>query len=196
MKIKVLTIGFFAFIGSLLSCNNNAAGDSVPETSVQNTDTSKFYPVKDFLQSQIQDLSSIPYFIYELHKEDNKAQDSSLVTATELAAYTGKFTAYDINDPALKPQFKESVFFDASLGTLTLSYSTKATNVPLKDVEVLMDENSKEVKMIFMSFQTSYTDSVVFERLGWEKNKSFYINRMIQSEKGIVKTVTKKVIWK
>ncbi len=91
------------------------------------------------------------------------------------------FLTSDINDPAVKTNYKESVFFDETTNNYTLSYATTNKDLEIQNAEVLLQEDGKKVKRILIRKFVNYADSSVIEQLSWKPGESFRINRSVSN---------------
>lgn len=157
-------------------------GKPTPTAVKETKDNTKFFQVNEYIESQINEVNRSPYFIYELNiigtNKDSTAIDNKIFN--ELAK---QFLQVNINDPALKSNYKESVFFDETTKNFNISYSTANKDLEIQNVDVLLQENGETVKRIFIKKFLNYTDSSAVEQLIWKPNESFQIIRLVQSSK-------------
>jgi hypothetical protein len=142
-------------------------------------DTIKFFQVSEYIKSQVKEVNSTPYYIYKLTTEGDK-KDSTPITNVETTEIANQFTDPDLNDPANKRFYKESVFFDETTKNYSVSYSTTNKDLVLQNVDVLLKEDGKTVKRVFLRKFYNYDDSSAIEQLSWKPNESFQINRLVQ----------------
>lgn len=177
------------------SCNTKQDGAADAPTVAATPDSVKFYPVKDYLSSQIQELNTTPYFIYKITMESGKKDSTVLSNKNDLKYWTDKFLAFDISDPSVKKYYKEEIFNDATLGTLTVTYTAVKTDLPVQTVHVLLDGEANKVKHIFINTKTVSDDSTVIEKLGWNARKSCFVNRIVLAKNASEKTQQNNIIW-
>jgi hypothetical protein len=137
-----------------------------------------FYPLTQYLDSQIREVVTTPYFIYGIKTTIGKT-DSFLITSEQFRSLADEFIKDDPSKSAVKNLYKETVFGDASTQSITFNYSTSNPDLPLKSADILLDDNSQSVKRIFLSKQYKRNDSSVQMKLGWTPNESFFINRTV-----------------
>lgn len=190
MKILLLSgIAGCLFVGS--SC-----GGPVQRKQKENTagDTSKYYPLRSFLQEQVQyvDLRNFP--IYRITVKDGR-RDSVSMRKEDFLSMAAAFLQRDLSEPGLKSKYTETVFQDQSTGSLTLNYSPLATSLPVKSIDILLDENTHAVKRVFIRAAYTRGDTSITEQYSWKANKSFQLNRTLQTSKGFTSTETNFVNW-
>ena len=157
------------------SCKGNTAKESEPASN----DTTKYFQVAEYIQSQVKEINGTPFFIYKLTIEGDK-KDSTTISNEETSELAKQFTKPDLNDRSIKKYYTESVFFDETTKTFSINYSTTNKELELQNVDVLLKEDGKTVKKIFLRKFFNYSDSSVIEQLSWKPNESFQINRLVQ----------------
>jgi hypothetical protein len=154
-------------------------GNPEKATEAASNDTTKFFQVADFIQSQVKEINSTPFFIYKLTAEGDK-KDSTSITNTETSELARQFTKPDLNNRSIKKYYTESVFFDETTKTFTINYSTTNKELELQNVDVILKEDGKTVKRILLRKFLNYSDSSAIEQLSWKPNERFQINRLVQ----------------
>lgn len=161
----------------LWGCKNKPAAPPVQPTAA--ADTTKFFQVRDYLQSQLNEVSKTPYFIYRIDVVNGK-KDSIAITSESFAEVAKQFLQPDINDSSIKSFYTENVFHDQTTKTYTLSYTTTNKELPVQNMDVLLNEDAQTVKRIFIRKFYNYSDSSAIEQLSWKPNESFSVNRLVQ----------------
>jgi hypothetical protein len=161
----------FLLLGLLLclaACRQKQQAQSPP---VYRNDTIPFFPVKDFLESQVRKVDSIPYFLYAITEKEGQ-KDSAAVSREAFRQAMAAFLQYDISAPAVKKYYNESVFNDESTHSYTLHYATGNKALPVQTVDVLLSQDDQHVKRVFMTWVQNSGDSTVFNRLSWKTDAS------------------------
>ncbi|HEX8331124.1 MAG TPA: hypothetical protein VF622_00810 [Segetibacter sp.] len=175
---------------SFASCKGKSAKVSEPASN----DTTKYFQVAEYIQSQVKEISSTPFFIYKLTTEGDK-KDSTPITNAETSELAQQFTKPDLNDHSIKKYYIESVFFDETTKTFSINYSTTNKELELQNVDVILKEDGKTVKRIFLRKFLNYSDSSVIEQLSWKPNESFQIDRLVQLPSQQEVSRQTQVIW-
>lgn len=166
---------FYVFSLFLCSCKNN--NDNTPTT--YNNDSINFFQVKQFIQSQINEVNHTPYYIYKIEIINGK-QDSSAINNVEFNQLSSTFLTPDINEKKLKHYYKESTFEDESTKSFTINYSTLNKELELQSVDIILGEDAKTLKRILARKFINYKDSSAIEQLSWKPGERFMINRSVQ----------------
>src|SRR6476620_1767535 len=176
-KIGCVTILFSLFY---LSCQTKSNHDS---SKANTNDTTKFFQVNQFLQSQIKEVNATPFFIYKIDVI-NGIKDSTPINTSTFNEIARQFLSPDINDEKLKPSYSESIFEDQTTKGFTINYSTKDKELELQSVDILLGEDGQTVKRIFLRKFYNYADSSAIEQLSWKPGESFQVNRSVQKQGG------------
>lgn len=176
MKKSVLGISFFVLC--MMACRNHSAnaGRQVPVA-----DTARFYPLSDFFKSQLQYAKTVSTPIYRITVKDGK-KDSVVLTEEQFNALAAVFLDRNISSPAIKVLYKESVFHDLGTKSYTLNYSPVDKNAVIQGIDVLLDEETNNVKRVFIRSKFYKGDTSIMEQCNWKAYKSFQVNRYLQAE--------------
>jgi hypothetical protein len=175
MKNTLVVCTLFTLL--MVSCRNNTVKVN---DKVSNNDTVKFFQVTQYLQSQVKEVNGTPYFIYKIEINNNK-QDSTPINTAIFNQLSQQFLKPDINDPELKPHYRESIFEDQTTKSFTISYATTNKALELQNLEILLDEDGQTVKRLFLRKFYNYSDSSAIEQLSWKPGESFQVNRSVQN---------------
>jgi hypothetical protein len=174
-----------------MSCRQKDKRSALNSTSA---DTAKFFPVNDFILSDIKDVEQTPYLIYKI-TITNKKKDSSVITREEYKFLADQFLQKDISIPSLKPLYKESVFHDLTTGSYTITYTATEPSLYVKDLSVLLNDQTNKLSRIFMHCMNDSGDSTVIEQYSWKAGKSFSINKYIRRKDGSEWENQNLIVW-
>jgi hypothetical protein len=194
--MKQLAFSLFILMFVLFSCKNKQEQKAAASpASAATADTTKFFDVKGFIEGEIKDVTTTPYFLYTITTRDDKKRDSAHLTTTEFVRLAQEFLAQDITQSELKPSYKEDVFRDLSTKSITFSYSTRNKDLNVQNIDVLLDEESNKVKFIFIRSQKITKDSTVITQFNWKRAKNFLINRSLLRSNGSKYSTQQFVSW-
>ncbi len=177
-----------------LSCHRNGSNPGNANDVTTTKDTTHFFQVNQYLQGQIKQVSSTPFFIYKLDIINGK-KDSSAITTAIFNQISQQFLKPDINDEKLKPNYKESIFEDQTTKSFTISYSTTNKELEVQNIEILLDEDGQTVKRLFIRKFFNYTDSSAIEQLSWKPGERFQVNRSVQKPDNSEASYQTTVVW-
>lgn len=182
---------FVLILSMILSaCSNNAS----KEPEFPSSDSSVFYPEYEFLKTQFNSIDTTLTIMYVYTDSDNKT-DSEIISPEKFIEIAAPFTEYNINDVSVKKYYRETVFNDQTTASNTFSYVSSNASLPVQTVDILLDTTSGDVQHLFMTRSLKKADSTIEEKMGWNTNSSFYINRIIHlSSKEITQRIS--VFWR
>lgn len=167
---------------------------SVPEKA--NTyDTSTFYDVKGFFESEINDVKASPYFISSKIIKDNKKKDSLAITNKDFVVLAKQFLDKDITQKEIKHFYKEDIFRDLTTKSITFSYTTRNQELEIQNLDVLLDEETNKVKFVFIRTYKKEGGASVFTQMNWYKGNSFLINTTVIKSDASKSTTQQYVNW-
>ena len=161
----------------MFSCKNK------PATNNTTTDSSKFYPLADFIQEQMAYVDLRNFEIYQKHQTATKT-DSSIISKEQFKQLAAAFLPLDISTPDKKQSYTETLFHDLSTSSYTLNYKTSQATDLVKNMDILLDEQTKMVKRVFIVSELQKADSNIMEHHSWTANKQFQITRTLETASG------------
>jgi len=186
--------GIFFLIFSLFYCACNQKKSNSTTNKAKKNDTTHFFQVTQYLQSQIAEVNRVPYFIYKIDIINGK-KDSAAINTPVFNRFSAQFLKPDINDKALKKYYTESIFHDQTTKSFTISYSTNNKELEIQNVDILLQEDGQTVKRVFMRKFFNYRNSSAIEQLSWKPNESFQVNRLVQKPGNNEDTYQTNVVW-
>lgn len=191
MKNSILNLlGLLIIIFAGYGCGNKDSDDRVAEDD----DAVKYFPVESFFQQQVKTADSLAIDIYKL-TDSNGLKDSIPLSRAQLKELSEVFTEIGLSDSANKVKYTESSFLDLATNSYTFIYKAKEPSWPIKDITILVDTLSTQVKRVFINKIISNADSTISEKLGWKNNTTFFINRTVSVPGKAERTELITVAW-
>lgn len=175
----------------LIACKNNSTKSESKEFK---SDSIQFFQISNFIQSQLNEIQKTPFFIYKINKTNHK-QDSSSITTQNLITLANPFLHSDITAD-VKKFYKESVFEDLSTKSITFNYSTTKIELPIQNIDVLLNQETQNCKRIFIKKFFASNDTTFSQQLNWKANESFQIiNSFTTTKNNLEQTNQLLVVW-
>lgn len=192
MKYSLIPILMVMLLGN--ACQSDKQKQAATENKMVVADTAKFYPLVAYFKDQIQyvDLRNFP--IYRIQTIDGK-RDSANISKDTFVQLASLFLQRSLGEPGIKIRYKETVFEDLSTSSITLNYSPITDTETVKQIDVLLDNQTRIVKRIFIRSTFQKGDTLINEQCNWKSNKSFQINRSIAYGNGIRKNELTFINW-
>lgn len=168
---------FTIFLALLIAgCGNNGNGTGQSAA----TDTTRFFNLADYIEQQKEEVHRTPFFIYKI-TQTGGTRDSVAIDNSGFDQLAQGFIQADINEPKTKKYYTESIFYDQTTKSYTLSYTTGNKSLEVQHIDVLLAEDAETVKRLFVrKFKTYNGDSSAIEQLSWKPGEQFQIVRMTQ----------------
>jgi hypothetical protein len=175
MKQSVTVLLFFML--ALMACRNHSSNT---KTTAVVADTAKFFPLTAFFKDQLAYAKALHKPAYCITIKDGK-KDSFALNETQFRQWVNIFLQRNIDSPAMKALYRETVFQDLATKSYTLSYSPADGHVPIRSIDILLDEQSSQVKRIFIRSLFNKGDTSINEQCNWKAFKSFQVNRSLRT---------------
>ncbi|MGZ5190050.1 MAG: hypothetical protein ACXWCZ_03465 [Flavisolibacter sp.] len=193
--MKKLLIGF-TFLSIFIGCNNTGT-QTESQLSVDTTTAKAYFPVLDFIKSEIRYVDSLPVGIMKYTTENGKT-DSGYIKQPEFHQLAQEFISPALEKESFEKEFSETSFFDNTTQYSNFLYSTANRNITLHRVDVLskpVDEVYNKVRSIYMEKSFQREDSSFIQKMYWKAGQNFLINTEITTSKPDVITRQVKVVW-
>jgi hypothetical protein len=167
------------------ACNNPQ-----PETKIEpiHTDTTSqnFFPIQDFLKSEIAAVNEASSGIKKYTSTGNK-KDSNYIQLDEFSRLAQEFLPNALNDSIFKKEFKETSFIDKATEGGTFFYSTSNPAIALKRADVVTQKTDSydKVKSIYLE---KISDSIT-KKLYWKPGRNFQIISLTPKGTELIKVV-------
>jgi hypothetical protein len=165
------------------------------KNTVATTDTTSFYPIALYIQSQLKYFDSMRVD-YSVVTTEGAQKDSVTTNVAIVMPIIQAFVDADISDSLQKRNYKESVFLDAGTASLNINYTPLNTSVPIRNIDILMDDQTSVIKRLFIRKQYLNKDTTCTEQLSWKTNEGFTksISKVTNNGVSLNKTITVRVI--
>ena len=189
-RLTFISIIFYACFG-LISCKSNTKQQ--PENK-QETDSTVYYPINDYIRQQVRLVDSIPYYVYRVLVVNGK-KDSTTISRPVFDSLAKLFIVPELEENALRKNFSESVYVDESTNSVTLTYTPKDSNATVQNAMVLLDTTSQNIKWAFINTLQNKGDSTIIQKIGWKGNESCYLNRSVSYADGKRHEMQLNIVW-
>jgi hypothetical protein len=159
------------------------------------SDSTKFFPVSNFIQEDINDVLQTPYLIYKTTEYRPGRKDSSILNREGFESIATEFLKKNITTQELKPYYRETVFHDLSTKSFTITYSTLNHELEVQNILILLNDSTNKLKRIFILCSSTQGDSSIVSQYNWKAGMSFQINRLIKRKDGSSYEELNTVVW-
>lgn len=178
-------------IASMASCRQAAKQETNSEAK------ENFFPVKAYITSQLNLIDSLQLPVAK-YVTANGHSDTTGLSIAECKLLAAPFLDIDISDPKLEGKYLEKSFADQSIPSVSFTYETRDSIIPLKRVDVVLKPDpvlTDKVKTIYMEkFHTS-GDTLVNEKLFWKADHYYQIITSRELANAAPQVTLMKVVW-
>ena len=165
------------------------------KNTIATTDTTSFYPIASYINDQVKYFDSLGVR-FSVVTTEGATKDSITTQVAAIMPMIQSFIDADISDSIQKINYKESVFRDAGTASLNINYTPINTSVPIRNIDILMNDQTSLIKRLFIRkiFRTNDTTST--EQLSWKTNEGFTKSISKEASNGFLlnKTIVVRVI--
>jgi hypothetical protein len=165
------------------------------KNTIATTDTTSFYPIASYINDQVKYFDSLGGR-FSVVTTEGATKDSITTQVAAIMPMIQSFIDADISDSIQKINYKESVFRDAGTASLNINYTPINTSVPIRNIDILMNDQTSLIKRLFIRkiFRTNDTTST--EQLSWKTNEGFTKSISKEASNGFLlnKTIVVRVI--
>ena len=185
------------FIACIVCMMAAACSNSKEESEnlVATTDTTSFYPLASYIKDQVKYFDSTRVR-FSVVTTEGTIKDSISTQLAAIMPMIQSFMEADISDSIQKINYKESVFRDAGTASLNINYTPLNTSVPIRNIDILMDDQTSLIKRLFIRKQFQTNDTTITEQLSWKTNEGFTTSISKEASNGFLrnKTIAVRVI--
>ncbi len=155
----------------------------------------KHINVFGYIKGQLKHLDTVPYGILKIGQVDTVITDSVFIDVKKVREMIRPFMEQEPDEDYFNDHFSQSVFGDATIGTITVSYLSKNDTEAIERMDVYANPSNGEIKQVYILKREEPSKKIGKQQLLWTHNKGFSIFTSSISKDGSESTVTSKVIW-
>lgn len=189
--MKILLLIYLLIFVTCFGCSET----KTPETQLQpSPDSTQFFTTGLFFEEQVNQVILLKKPIY-VYRNMNGVKDSAVLDSIQFIQLAQEFITKDISNARDKKNYRETVFQDAGTNSYTLNYTAVNREVPVQAVDILLDEQTNQVKRIFIRSFSRKGDTSIQEQHNWRAFKGFQINRSLFTGNGYRRQELTEVKW-
>lgn len=189
--IRPIVTGIVTLI--LFSCGSpeNAAQEEASKAEAA------YFPVNDYISSQIKKVDSLQLPVTRYYSGSD-SKDTVALSLEDFRAQATPFLQEDISLEPLKSKYQESSFADQSIPSITFTYHTKDSSLPIKRVDVVLKPDpvmTDQVKSVYIEKVYQKGDTLVNEKLFWKADHYYQVIQTRQVKENHPTMSQLKVVW-
>lgn len=166
------------FLSACHEGTSTASRDGRSDSSRTTGDSTvrNFFPIGDFLQSEIAYVDSTPLAIRKYEEQNNKT-DSVYIQQEVFNRLAAQFVLPELDPDSFQKNYQENAFQDATTGYVTLTYTPRDKEASLQRVDVLstMAKGAGKIRSIYLERIERRADTLEIKKLYWKARQSFQI---------------------
>lgn len=155
----------------------------------------KHINVFGYIKGQLRHLDTIPYGILKIRQVDTVITDSTFIDIKKVREMVEPFMKLEPDEDYFNDHYTQSVFGDATIGTITVSYLSKNGRDAIERVDVYANPSNGDIKKVYILKREDEAKKTGKQQLLWTHNKGFSIFESSVAKDGSESIVTNKVIW-
>jgi hypothetical protein len=160
-------------------CALLACGNSEKQASVQ--ENKDFYPVSAHIHAELAAIDSMPVAVF-LYRTVDGVSDTSIVEKSAFRALAEGIAQPDITKEPLKDDYQETVFMDATLNLVTMSYTPRNETAEIRKIDVYIRPETEQVKNIYVEKRISGGDSMEVRKMVWTSGRQLQVTTLLSKE--------------
>lgn len=174
----------------LPACKNNPPSG----TSAEMHSSKQFYPISNYVYGELNYLDSMPLAVIKYTTIDG-VTDTSVVEKSKFKGIAQSFFTPDIGSSKFKNQYKEESFIDATLGTITLTYTATNDTAEIRKTDVLLNQEDTKVRTLYVEKKITGTDNSGTQKMLWTTHRYCQITTLQQKTDTPEKIIVEKYVW-
>jgi hypothetical protein len=158
-------------------------------------ESEKHINVFGYIKGQLRHLDTVPYGILKIKQTDTVISDSAFIDVKKVREMIDPFMKLEPDEDYFNDHYSQSVFGDATIGTITVSYLSKKDTEVIERMDVYANPSNGDIKQVYILKREDPERKTGKQQLLWTHNKGFSIFESTVAKDGSESIVTNKVIW-
>lgn len=151
-----------------------------------------YFSIDGFIQGQVKQIQSQPYFIYK--KLGENLSDSVVSSVAEVSLYADSFRFPELQNEK-KYWYAEQNFGDKANEEYTLNYTAQNDSALVKYADVVFSDETNAVKRIFLQKMWQRADTSFEQKLYWKTNRYLLLVTISRAPNQAAKAHQVKIVW-
>jgi len=158
------------------------------------TEEKNHFPITAFLEEELAQIDSLPIAI--IHTEDtNGLSDTTIMDKKKFRALAMQLIGIDFQEKKHKNNYQELVLEDVQLGNISIGYTTKNPDLPIRKIELNIDASSNKIKSIFAERHEREGEKMLIRKILWTATTELMVNTSFYKEGQLLNNLTERYNW-
>ncbi|MCU0380022.1 MAG: hypothetical protein MUE58_02425 [Chitinophagaceae bacterium] len=158
----------------LASCGNKESKAYVQENK-------EFYPVAAHIHTELAVIDSLPVAVF-LYRSESGVTDTTIIEKSAFRTLAENIAQPDITREPLKKDYRETVFMDATLNLVTMSYVPVDESAEIRRIDVYIHPETEQVKTVYVEKRVISGDSTTVRKIIWSTGRQLQVTTLISKE--------------
>lgn len=155
-----------------------------------------FIDVAGYLKGQLAELDSLGYRLNTVRvNNEYHTADSGTITTEILRKKIKPFLSDALSRRQLEKHFSESVFADAGLLSVTITYTPVTGLSPFQRIDVYVNPSDGSISRVYAAHNSSLGDTLVHTQLLWKHAQTCTLITTRTLQQLPIQTVTETISW-
>lgn len=153
-----------------------------------------FYPVMSFIREELSMLDSLPVAV-SLYRESEGKSDTSILDKASFRRIAEAVGDPDISRDPLRKGYRETVYLDATMNLITMSYRPTDQSATVQKTDVYIDPTTEKVKSIYIEKRLSEANSTVLQKIVWSAGRQLQLTTLISTTGQPERVIQERYHW-
>jgi hypothetical protein len=162
--------------------------------SCNNQEEKEFFPIKSFLQNELNQIDSLPLAIFKYTNRNNQT-DTSIIEKKEFREISMSLLNIDLLEEKTANDYKELVLEDTDIDNIAITYTTDKKQYPIKQIQINIKTGTNLVKNIYIERIDESNGITILRKILWNLKKGVTITSIYYKDKIAREQMTEKYSW-
>jgi hypothetical protein len=162
--------------------------------SCNNQEEKEYFPIKSFLQNELNQIDSLPLAIFKYTTRNNQT-DTSIIEKKEFRDISMSLLNIDLLEEKTANDYKELVLEDTDIDNIAITYTTDKKQYPIKQIQINIKTGTNLVKNIYIERIDESNGITILRKILWNLKKGVTITSIYYKDKIAREQMTEKYSW-
>jgi len=162
--------------------------------SCNNQEEKEYFPIKSFLQNELNQIDSLPLAIFKYTNRNNQT-DTSIIEKKEFRDISMSLLNIDLLEEKTANDYKELVLEDTDIDNIAITYTTDKKQYPIKQIQINIKTGTSLVKNIYVERIDEINEVTILRKILWNIKNGVTITSIYYKDKIAQEQMTEKYSW-
>jgi hypothetical protein len=162
--------------------------------SCNNQEEKEYFPIKSFIQNELNQIDSLPLAIFKYTNRNNQP-DTSIIEKKEFRDISMSLLNIDLLEEKTANDYKELVLEDTDIDNIAITYTTDKKQYLIKQIQINIKTGTSLVKNIYIERIDESNGITILRKILWNLKKGVTITSIYYKDKIAREQMTEKYSW-